>query len=698
MQDVERRRTDKILIYGHHLRPEPLIQPTMVTSAKAALAVALFLFPGWTLARRVSNPFPFVAAFLGSAAVLFELILLFTSIGVRVDFGRVGVGLLIVGLLFAWRLDGAPASIGPPESTDRWISWWWSLPIAIAVSAIAMRAVVDPLSGVDNVFRWDYLARLLVTRGSLAGYPPMTAHDFEAYSWCDGVPPLVSCLDFWLYAAAGKMLASLSAIRVLAETILIGVLVARLSTAVWGRGAAVACLAVLASSSVFLWAVAMGQETGLTTLTFIAVLFLLQTRHACGDGRRSFWLGVAAGVGALTREYGLAYILFAGIILISQRASMRSLATFALTSLAITAPWYLRTWVITGNPLYPQACGGLFPTNPVYVDLARAIAREWDLRTSPYDRWLLVKAIGATAGVVLTLAVVGAMRAKTTGVVIVAGVAMVASLWLWSVSQTGGGWFYSLRVLAPALAASAVLCGWIAKLPATPRAVMAFVVTACAADAARRSWLLPAAPLTPLLPWSFVEWSERSQAAQEFGERKVLSILVQAAGGAGIVVDHPLYHSVLVAAGGHPVPLTSPALRATLRADRSFDETVNDLRHERIRFIVLNPTSTFAGELKSQYRFWNELLNGRVPTLRLRALVIYDLAGTIIKVRAETAANCAAPTRGFESVRAAAASLATHRIVAQGRSFDAIRNYRSRYSQSVASWALGLSLRMSVAN
>ena len=79
------------------------------------------------------------------------------------------------------------------------------LPAVPSMCVAIWRAVMQPLSGADVDFRWGHLARLIVEKGSLEYYPPVSSDDFALYFWADGIAPLVSGIYAWCYLCAGSM-------------------------------------------------------------------------------------------------------------------------------------------------------------------------------------------------------------------------------------------------------------------------------------------------------------------------------------------------------------------------------------------------------------------------------------------------------------------------------------------------------------
>src|SRR5688572_11201252 len=365
------------------------LEPDLISLLRLPVAVAIFALPGWLLSRVLGSPHPVLTTFLGSAAIVFNGVLLLDAVRVPLHVASVGLLIALVSLLLVRRaLRPLPAMIAPGPGGSFRLSgadWLWVIPVAVAAISIALRAVFDPLSGLDNDTRWDYLARLMVDQGSLAHYPPTTGDDFRFYSWCDGIPPLVPILNFWIYSASGSLAPGLTAVRILAEALLIGLATFRLATRLWGNGAGWPALATLATSSLALWACAMGQETGLLALGLVALVLLLAEHHHRPDLNSALWAGVAAGIGAISREYGLAYVLFGGGVLLVQRAGWPAIRRFSLAAGLVAGPWYVRNWIVTGNPVFPHTLHGIFPGNPVHDEMMRAIAGYWGVNAGYFD-------------------------------------------------------------------------------------------------------------------------------------------------------------------------------------------------------------------------------------------------------------------------------------------------------------------------
>lgn len=589
------------------------------------------LLPGFLLGRIVRTPAPWLSAFLGSAVVLFFLVLALDASHIPLGPRSVGLGLAVINgaLLLASRLlRRQPTALNQPRKSilPRGVGWLWVIPPAFAIAAIAGRAIADPLSGFDHVFRWDFLARQMLRTGTLAFYPPMTAEDFHLYAWCDGIPPLVSVLNFWSYASAGRLDPFVTAPRVILEAVLIFSAVWQLARSRWGVTAGWPAAAALATSPLLLWGVAMGQETGLTALSLVAMLVFLDEHERTGERSSLFWAGVAAGVGALSREYGLAWPLL-GLGALAWHGRLRAGGgIFALTAAAISAPWYLRNWSHTGNPLYAHRLGGLFPTNPAHDEGMEIIAQNFSILQHPELLTFGLGFFAAGAGVLIVLAAWGARSADRRHAPIFGGIVVVAALCVWSVAQTSAGWGYAMRVLTPALALTAVLAAApLARLAASRARVVAIGLGLLALDAAGRSFFLPQDHRATSPELLGGRWREMGESINAAYRHRLWGILATEAGDRGIIVDHPALHAVFTALNATVIPLVSPQVAFLYDEKLSFPAALAQLRRERVRFILLSHENQIVADLVQRHRFFRSLRTEHKPVSTLINAEIYDL-------------------------------------------------------------------------
>ena len=596
-------------------------------------ALLAFMLPGWQLARLLALPLPAISAFLLSACGWFGLVLGTQTLGLPLTRPLLLGTWLFAGLavsLWLWRKRPSPpaapaAHAAPPVRPGR-ADLPWLIPVGIAFVSLGVRSFLDPLNGWDTAFRWDYLARAMLDLGRLDFYPPLTAADYEIYAWPDGMPPLASFLNFWIYLACGSHAPTLLAGRLIGESALAFAAVFHLARALNGPRAGWPALAVFAASPLVLWNLGMGQETGLTTIGVAAMLYFIREHHREADWRPAFGAGLAATIAAISRDYTVALALLgAGLVVRPAVHRWRSLAAFACPLLLIAAPWYVRNWILTGNPVFPQSVGGLFPGNPVLDELLVNVRRYWAF-TAP----------GANlSGLVLTLfvltvsllpGVAGLFRARSRGqaLPLVLTFLLVAGLWAWSAQMTAGGWNYSLRVLGPACAILAACAGWLADCPRRTRHAVLAALVLLAADAAHRSWYLPASPRSSPWVYDFSLWRTNHGFAQELRESRLWPALTQKAAGEVVLVDTTGAHTQITSSGGRATMVFSPAASPCFAPGMDLARGVAALRANHIRLVVLSTGDPVAKKMLDAHPFLR-LLVALPPTYGFAGMSIYDL-------------------------------------------------------------------------
>ncbi|MBM3465921.1 MAG: hypothetical protein FJX76_27845, partial [Armatimonadetes bacterium] len=360
----------------------------------------------------------------------------------RLQLGAV-VGLGLVAAALGVYFSGRSMSAQEPLTG-------WPVAAAGLVGILLTTATwLRPMTFVDTYFRWDFLARLLLERGSISFYPPL---EFDVYYYPDGIPPLISFSYWLLYAAAGAWTPSLTALMIGVQYAACLGLTFALARTLGGSGAL--AVGVLVSSAEFLRSIAMGQETGVTCMSVLAICVILICEEA--TWKSALAAGIAAGVGALAREYGLAFVL-AGIIVMGwRRRPARDFLVYVAAWAVVALPWYARTWMMTGNPLYDNP-SGTFPGNPVHVALLNTYAFIWSHQ--PERWWEVFRLLCVTAWAPLFLGLIGALATMRRNLDVVLCIALVVGLFVLSCGYTAAGPVWAARVLAPALALLAALAG-----------------------------------------------------------------------------------------------------------------------------------------------------------------------------------------------------------------------------------------------
>jgi hypothetical protein len=593
-----------------------------------------FFVPGYLLTRLFPSPSVALSSFLGSILLLFWAVLTNQLLGLPIDFlhvgGGVGVIILILFLIARRRpVIVKQSDILEGKSPLRADHVLYLAAAFLGLASIMARATIDPLSGYDNIFRWNALSIEMLTTKSLSYYPPMSADSFAHYGWCDGMAPLVSSLNFWLYMGTGSTAPVMTIARIAVESGLLFFGVFQFARVLWGsRAAGWTAMGMLATSSVALWALAMGQETGLTALTLVAMLYFLHGYSETRGISCAIWAGVAAASGALSREYGLAYIGIGAIVLSTLKPRWRDLFTFLAVAIVLSLPWYIRNVWITGNPFYSMDLLGLFPVNTVHKTLMAAISRNCIPASIPadlrYTFFLIIPVV--FMGAVLLGAARGVyyLRLKS-GPLLLAGL-MMAGLWYWSIGQTAGGWVYSMRVLSPMIALAAILAGNFARLSARMGLLCGVTVLTLSVDSARRSWYLPSHALTS--PWSlsFANWIEFKKVLLRLEAPGIWAVLVKEAHDKAIVVAHPVHNVLVMRQGGHAVPLFSPRADCMFDKNASFADVIRELRARNIRFITWIKGSPINDDFGGNYPFFEQLHQDKFKAITIDGMLsIYDV-------------------------------------------------------------------------
>jgi hypothetical protein len=514
------------------------------------------LFPAWRQGWR--GPLLLVTGVLASFALLFSSALALEFAGVPLTRGPwlgAMTGLALLASLLPRRPPPAApvAPSGPPSNP--WLITVLAGAGGFALAVIAYRAIAQPLTGPDTIFRWNFLARQILHYGGMGFYPAATDADFTRYMWPDGIPPLLSLLYVWSYLGADSTSAAATAPLVILVAALGFLLVWLLANRIAGRTAGSWAVALLAGSALHTWSVSMGQETGLTTLGLLALAWALGDVKSDPDWRLA---GLAAGVTALSRDYGLAAVGVGALWLAWRRRPWRECAGFAAVTAVLLVPWYARVWARTGNPLYNLDLLGWFPVNAMHAGMMRSYIQSYGFSGHLAARLGELAPLLWPLGAGVLLAALAGTRVRGAWPVSVRWLAALwLVLWLWSVGYTAGGLSYSLRVLSPLLALLAV-AGGVALAPTRglARGALAAGLALLAAEASVRALVMMRMPLSvPVRDWAQVGTAFSAQNGDATHDRAAAII-----GTHGVLVDDAYTHAYLVNRGVAAVPLWSPGL------------------------------------------------------------------------------------------------------------------------------------------
>lgn len=438
----------------------------MILILKLIPAILGLMLPGYLLAMALGLRLRLPAAFPLSALLLTTVVIGFSILGVPIRFGTVGACLgvwtIIFSILSLLRKKPAVSNESDQQTVKisrPLIAGCLGITLLI-VAAMALRTIMYPLSGYDTFTRWESLALSMLSRESLAFYPPVTAEDYSIYFIPDGFPPLVASVYWWIYAAVGQQLQQATAISVVLQYVSCLALVFQGTLRAFSTRAAWFSLCAFSTATLLIEGFAMGQETGFTALSVAGQLCFALVAVRKPALPPVVTAALFAALGALSREYGPALAIAGFSVLLWHPNTRRYLGTFAIIAAACSAPWYIRNWAITGNPFYSHALPGGFTINTIHVALVASYADIFSLRQLSTTQQLedaMMLCYGAPLPFLFGIPY-GVIRWRDSApMLMTAGV--VTLLWMWSVSQTSGGFHYSMRVLTPAVTALAIPAG-----------------------------------------------------------------------------------------------------------------------------------------------------------------------------------------------------------------------------------------------
>jgi hypothetical protein len=143
----------------------------------------------------------------------------------------------------------------------------------------------------------------------------------------------------------------------------------------------------------------------------------------------------------------------------------KHLAIFIFTPLILAGPWYVRTWLLTGNPFYSHPFFGL-AVNPISAGILHFYRQYMGISQWTFSNWFdVIIYLLETATPQCTLGFVGIIillrsSSKLDEVAtLIAVTAIITLLWLYSIGETSGGPWYAIRVLSPVLVILSITSG-----------------------------------------------------------------------------------------------------------------------------------------------------------------------------------------------------------------------------------------------
>jgi hypothetical protein len=597
------------------------------------VAVLLFILPGYFISRALHSRTPWPSALVVSLLVLFHGAFLVGLCGLPVHFATVAAWMAVVAVLsaVAARRTTAPAPVRMEPAPAR----LRTLAVGAAVvlgAGLLLSCTLRPLSGYDTFWRWDFLARRILELERFDYYPARTPEDFAVYFYPEAIPPLLSFAYWWLYAAAGQHVAELTALFIVAQYAAIAALTYRTGAVLFSARAGLLAVIVLTTSLLFCRALAIGQETGLTALSMIALMYFIASAGEGRDYRAMVLAGLSAALGALAREYGWMFVACGLIALGWRRRGWREMLVFVGTAFAAAGPWYLRTLLLTGNPLFSNRFLDL-PVNPILAGIIGYFRERLDFRGWSLAQWAdLGGYLLSYAPLQFLLGVPAVLLfERRQGYLGVAAV-IVFGLFLSSVGYTSGGTQYAARVLAPALVLLSVLAGALLDRLRSRRAVLVvgLVLAVLVGRAAVYAAIHPYPLSTPPLQWPAAAL-DREPGPPLYGGREEQALPQLLPGklrpGTRLLAENCFSFAALAGSEYEVVPVWSPEVAPLFDSSLDANAACRFLRERNIRAVVYNPISLSTHYLQHQSPLYADAPQGWKPLLALEGTktVVYEL-------------------------------------------------------------------------
>ena len=572
--------------------------------ARLALLLTGLLLPGAALLRALQLPFTFAGSFLVSAACLYTHVVLFALVRLPLTLLTLAAALTLTTaatFVFPVRRPPRTAAPAPPEDTPSFAAFttcgWWTPLYAAFWLVVLWRLGTQPLAGPDTTFRWSWLAEQVVRLGSLDFYPPRTAAGYAAYAWPESIPPGIASLHLWSYLCGGSFRALWTSPVVLLQLLALHEFIWRLAFSWGGEPAARRAVLLAAATPLLTWASVIGQETALTALAVGGLFFALLRWH---KSRAPGWLtlaALAAVAGSSAREYGLVFPFLGLGVLALMGAPRRALLHLAAVALPLAALWPLRTWALTGHPLFSLNLAGLFPANPVFTLWSAHLhtAARQTLTTfgawQEIARYLLLFAPTALFGALAL--VLHARRGFPEARWCAACAATGLLLWLLSVPFTAGGLFYSMRVLSPVLALAAAFGGYAIMAASHPARRIADTALALA--------LLATLPFTLTLPENagrtpLRHWPDAASAFERVTRPSIAQLtaaLRALPGPPRVLTDYAGLPPALVGTAFTAVPIWSPEVAWLFDQPTPPADQARRWRESHLRYLVTSSAPAY---------------------------------------------------------------------------------------------------------
>lgn len=591
-----------------------------------------FFIPGFFVSLILRCRRPWLSSFIISSVILFNVIFYTGVAGVKIDFSSIFCILtLISAALGVWA--GMSGKLNYLKGTFKF-AWahrqlFLIIPVTLLFLLLAARSFCQPMISPDSVFRWNYLAIKIYETGGFGFYPPISPEDFKFYFYVDGMPPLVQFSYYWLYASFGSTSEiRLSVILIILQYVSIVLLCYYSASHIFESSkAGTYSVLVLLSSSIFFFSLFLGQETGLTALSMAATIYFLSGSDGEESASDSVLAAFSTALGALSREYGIAFIAVGLLICMWRKRTGKNTFIYLLSSIILCASWYIYLFLRTGNPFYSLSVGTLFPVNEVIDGIHRTYVLYFGMGAHllPKIKFILNLLLTISPLPFLLLPAIFMLPFRKTGYLLAACLT-VALIWLNSIGYTCGGIFYSSRTLTPLLVAMSIASGGLLSRFSMGKrssvicgvALILFFMWGAYQD-------LCTPVKTSLVPFRFIG----KCAFGKPGKPGLVdySAVRELPENARILSDSALHHGALMT---NPeknrkmidfIPVWSQEVAFLFTSGNSFEKNLSELKSLGIAYVLYSKDS-YNNAFLEKYQFFREY--------RSYSNVIYDDAGIVI--------------------------------------------------------------------
>ena len=249
-------------------------------------------------------------------------------------------------------------SLSPLQFTDKPVHFIIAIALANLVFMAFYHAICFPQILWDTFTVYAYLGKQIYLQNGI----PLFFGSSGSVEWSGNYPMLVPLLYAWFNFSLGTVNDILS--RTIFPVFGIATLTSlyAFSRRLHGSTAAIFSVYTLITTPIFFTHLAIGYIDIVLTFYFTLALYFLQRAYEKKDAVYIVLSGFLAGLAAWTKYQGLflapIILVFWGLAKISDKSRSNKINHIFLKVFFIfiltASPWYLRNWILLGNPVYPN--------------------------------------------------------------------------------------------------------------------------------------------------------------------------------------------------------------------------------------------------------------------------------------------------------------------------------------------------------